>query len=126
MEAKIKESLVFEFKPSIRMGALIHEETTVERSISFNFNSHSQVFSYSNSVIFIDINFEEISHMSTDAFGIFFCHVIYRKIVDLDPKAYYGKIQIMGEGSWDPKFKNKVLSIYIPGARRDCVLQVIL
>jgi hypothetical protein len=35
--------------------------------------------------------------------------------VDLDPKACCGKIQIMGEGSWDPVFENKMLSIYIPG-----------
>ncbi len=92
METKIIEPLVFEFKPSIRMGALIHEEATLERSISFNFNFHSQVFPYSNSASFIDIYFEEISHMGTDAFCIFLCHVIYREIVDLDPKACYGEI----------------------------------
>ena len=107
------------------MWALIHEETTLERSISFNFNFHSQIFSYDNSAIFIDINFEEIPHMSIDVFNIFFCHVIYRKMVELDPKACCGKIQIMGEGSWGPIFENKMLSIYISGARRDCVLQVI-
>ena len=125
MEAKIGEPLIFEFEPNIRIGPLIHEEAALERSISFNFNFHSQVFSYSDSANFIYVNFEEISHMSTDTLSIFFCHVIFRKIVDLDPKACCGKVQIMGENSWGPVFENKMLSIYIPGPRRDCVLQVI-